>query len=310
MDALMQSILTAHFPGVGMGPASTASGEVGREPEASLPAGAISRSLPFSEYLRLEGVNWSSLKHMARSPKHYQFERTPPPSETRAMVKGRAAHTAILEPEQYPLEYVVFPGPRRAGKEWDQFETQNMDRTILTRSEDGLAVAMRDAIRGHPVADALLSGGLAEQVIEWVDPETGLLCKARLDYLRPDALVDLKTTADLDPHRFPALVYRMGYHGQLAFYLRGLKALGLDDHPAHLVAVESAAPHDVAAFAVEPGAITVGDELVSRLLDRLAECQATGEWPGRYPGESVLTIPSWAFVEGEELGITINGEAA
>jgi exodeoxyribonuclease VIII len=271
--------------------------------------------MPFSEYLQVEGVNWSSLKHMAKSPKHYQFEKVPPPSETRAMVKGRAGHTAILEPSQYPTEYVVFPGSRRAGKEWDSFEAANLDRTILTRAEDGAAMDMAAAVRANQWANDFLTHGLAEQVIEWNDEETGLHCKARLDYLKDGVLTDLKTTADLDPRRFPATAHRLGYHGQLAFYRRGLSALGMDDPETYLVVVESGPPYDTGAFKMDDLALNIGDALVSTLLNRLAECEATKEWPGRYPGVETFYLPRWAYSDDEganDVGLIIgsNSEAA
>lgn len=304
---LMGSILSAHFPGMGVVPAPAP--DVAGVPSAS---GVLSRSMPFAEYLRVEGVNWSSLKHMAKSPKHYQYEKVPPPDETAAMVKGRAAHTAVLEPAQFDLEYVVYPG-RRAGKEWDNFEAANLDRTILTKSEEKAALAIRDAVHGHKVASALLSYGRPEQVIEWNDAETGIHCKGRIDFLRRDALVDLKTTANLDPRRFSVTALDMAYHGQLAFYLRGLAALGLDDLATYIVAVEADQPHDVAALKVDPGALAMGDVLVSALLNRLAECEATKEWPGRYPEEATFFLPGWAYVEdaGEPatFGLTVAQEA-
>jgi hypothetical protein len=265
------------------------------------------RSMPFAEYQQIQAVNWSSLKHMERSPKHYQFERVPPPSETRAMVKGRAGHTAVLEPELFPSEYVVFPGARRAGKEWDAFEAANWDRTILSAKEHGAALALAESVRNHPVAGPLLTGGVSEQVIEWVDEETSLPCKARIDHLKAMVLTDLKTTATIERRRFQTTAYNLRYHGQTAFYRRGLRAHGIDPE-IWLVAVESAPPFDVAALFVTEDELAVGDELVSRLMLRLVECEATQEWPGSCPNGDRFTLPGWAYEDNEsgDMGLTIN----
>ena len=40
-----------------------------------------------------------------------------------------------------------------------------------------------DSVRSHKVASALLSGGKAEQEIEWTDPETRIECRGRVDYI-------------------------------------------------------------------------------------------------------------------------------
>ncbi len=270
--------------------------------------------MTFAEYQQIDAVNWSSLKHMAKSPLHYLCEKAPPPYQTAAMVKGRAGHTATLEPDLFDSEYVVFTGARRAGKEWDAFEAEHASRTILKVNEAEQAWAMSKAVRSHPFAGPLLAGGQAEVSIEWVDPETSLRCKGRIDYLRPRTLVDLKTSADLDRRRFAARAMDLSYHGQLAFYLRGLKALGREPVETYLIAVESCEPYDVACYAVDPVALEIGDVLVTELLRRLVECQATREWPGRYPGVETFYLPQWAYSDNEtgDLGITIssNEEAA
>ena len=33
---------------------------------------------------------------------------------------------------------------------------------------------------------------------------------------------------------------------------------------------------------------------VGELLARVAQCRASGEWPGQYPGETSLYLPAWA----------------
>jgi hypothetical protein len=53
-----------------------------------------------------------------------------------------------------------------------------------------LAAAM---IEKHPALGKAFSGGAAQVSIFWNDEETGVPCKARLDYLKPKAIVDLKT---------------------------------------------------------------------------------------------------------------------
>jgi hypothetical protein len=266
--------------------------------------------MPFAEYLRVEGVNWSSLKHLERSPKHYQFERIPPPSETRAMVKGRAGHTATLEPDLYPTEYVVFPGSRRAGKDWDLFEAENTDRTILTRREDEDARAIGTAVRAHPFAAKLLGNGKPEQTIEWNDPETGIKCKGRIDFLQEEGFLDLKTTASIDRRRFSATAFNLRYHAQMAFYARGMAALGVEWPVIHMIAVESVPPYDVAVFEVMADELAIGDELVGKLLNRLAECEATKEWPGSCPGVERMYLPSWAYKEesAESVGLIIGNQ--
>jgi hypothetical protein len=57
-------------------------------------------------------------------------------------------------------------------------------------SEIEIAAAM---IEKHPDLSRAFSGGHPEVSIFWIDEQTGILCKARLDYLKARAIVDLKT---------------------------------------------------------------------------------------------------------------------
>lgn len=276
-----------------------------------------SMSLPFGDYQAAEGINWSSLKHLMKSPLHFEHNRKCPPEDRAILMAGRATHTAILEPDRFPLDYAVFTGPRRAGADWEAFKEAHVGRTILKESEYQEALAIRDAVRAHKVAAKLLSKGHAERVITWTDEATGLKCKGRVDYLRPDGLVDLKRTASLDERRFQRTAFDMGYHCQLAFYVRGLKALGMPEPKVWMVAVEGTAPYDVAAFTVDPGVITEGDVKVTELLALFVECQKRKKWPGRYPTETTFFLPGYAYAQedaGEpaDLGLSLGspGEAA
>lgn len=272
----------------------------------AMPAEKLTSGPTFDEYRAIDAVNWSTLKQMRRSPKHYQFIVANPIEDTTRLALGRATHTAVLEPDKFALDYAVFRGPRRAGKDWDAFCAANRGRTILKLDEYATALAMRDAVRAHPIAGPILASGLPEQTFTWTDPETGLECKARPDWLATAAacFADLKTTVDVDADRFGALSARMGYHGQVAFYRRGLLAHGLD-LPPKIIAVEAAEPHDVAVFAVDEDALYAGDEEVGELLRRVAECRESGKWPGRYETEMRLTLPAWAFPDEDDGGLGV-----
>ena len=275
-----------------------------RQPPATL-------TMSMAEYQALAGVNWSALKYLGKSPLHFAHHRAQGRADTASMLAGRAAHTAVLEPDRFPIDYAVWTGAARRGAEWEAFRDAHPGRTILKVDEYQEALAIRDAVRGHKVADRILTGGAAERVLIWTDPDTGIACKCRIDWLRADGFADLKTTRDLTRRRFRSQAHDLGYHGQLAFYRRGCLALGLDP-TVWLVAVEGAPPHDVAAFAVDPGVIATGDEEVGRLLVLLKECERTKKWPGRYPDLETFHLPPYAYGDDEEsgnMGLTIGGAA-
>lgn len=252
--------------------------------------------MDFDEYRKLDAVNFSTLKEMRRSPMHYRHRLSEEREDSPRLAMGRATHTAVFEPDRFVLDYVIWSGGDRRGNAWAAFCEQHPDQTILKTSEYETCLAMRDAVRSHPVAGpALTPPGEAEKVLVWTDERTGLLCKGRLDWWRPGLLADLKTTGEIEARRFSALVERMGYHAQLSFYRAGLLANGLDAPPPCIIAVEAAAPHDVAVFELDDDAVYAGEVLVADLLSRVAAGRFSGMWPGRYPEKRALSLPAWAF---------------
>jgi hypothetical protein len=270
-------------------------------------------SMTFTEYQRIQAVNWSTLKAGRTSALHYKHRVEHPLEDSTVRAMGRGAHTAVFEPDRFALEYAVFEGPKRAGNDWDAFCAANPGRTILKSVEYLACLRMRDAVRSHAVAGPLLMPpGEAEKVITWTDDATGLPCKGRLDWYRPGLVCDLKTTYDIGRGRFAATVARMGYHGQAAFYRAGLRANGLDVPPFRFIAVEQTAPHDVAVYQLDDDALYAGEQDVDELLRMVSAGRFSGQWPGQYQEEQMLSLPAWAFTktETEPLGITIAGEEA
>ena len=174
----------------------------------------------FTAYRRIDAVNWSSLKNMARSPLHYKHGLTNDRPDTPAMALGRAVHKAVLEPRDFPLTYTVWRGFRR-GKDWTTFKSVNEEAglEVLTEDEYDKCLAIQTAVEQHPVAGPLLTGGDAEKTLLWTDGATGLKCKARADYVRGTTLIDLKTTRSLDERDFQRTYHGFKYNCQLAMYL-------------------------------------------------------------------------------------------
>lgn len=256
--------------------------------------------LSFEEYAALPGVNWSTLKDMAKSPLHYRHRVSEPREDTPRMGMGRAVHTAVLEPDRFVLEYAVWSGPRRAGKDYEAFVAANPGRTILRADEYERCLTMRDAVRGNRDARKLLRRGQPEVVLKWVDPWTRLRCKARLDWLDRGALTDLKTTASIDALDFGRLAGRMLYHGQLAFYRGGLDATEHPKTPVRILAVEADPPHDVGVFVLPGDVLDAGFDLVDELLRKVRKHRSSRRWPGRYQGEQLLELPPWLLTESDD----------
>jgi hypothetical protein len=273
--------------------------------------------MTWEQYKGLQALNWSKLKLMARSPAHYHWALTQEyPVDTEALMIGRAVHAAVLEPGQFERRHRVWSGGRRAGKAWEEFQALSTGFEILTLKQ-ALAINMlANAVRMDPFAPALISDGNAEVTIEtkvsirrMVAPEQGQAVgmemvqwptKARLDYLGPRGIVDLKTCVDASPDGFGRAAWRLEYLGQAAWYVDAVERSTGTAPRFHFIAVEKSAPYAVQVYEVDEDMLEVGRDQYRGLLHRLDECQSANRWPSYVDGPSKLLLPRWALPDDDE----------
>lgn len=251
------------------------------------------------EYFQIPALNWSSLKLIADSPQLFAWRTEHPEPDKDCFADGRAFHCAILEPERFREIYHVEPefsgkGSVQARKDWQASIPPGHEVIKPQRKADLLQAAA--ATWSHKVASGLLLDGRYEQVVQWTDA-TGLRCKAKLDCLKPQCVVDLKSDRDVRPQRFPATVARYLYHGQLAWYHDGAIAAGVlpvDAERPYLVAVQLSEPYYVGAYQLDAEALHAGRALYRSLIDQLLACRAAKMWPGVAPDLVQLALPAWA----------------
>jgi hypothetical protein len=259
-----------------------------------------------AEYHRHAAVSKSHLDQVARSPLHYWARYVDPkrvqPEPTPAMLLGTAVHTHILELRDWDLRYIAAPEGldrrTKAGKEaWAAFEAEAAGRTVITRDDAELVMAMGRAVFGHPAAAMLLAlPGAAETTWMWHDKPTGLQCKCRPDWLTTDGslIVDLKTTEDASPAGFRKSIANWRYHCQASWYLDGIgQATGRRPEQFIFLCVEKKAPHAVAVYAADAEMIEAGAKQARMDLDKLAECKASNSWPGYSNQIETISLPAW-----------------
>ncbi len=246
---------------------------------------------PFDAYIALDGVNWSTLKHLWRgSPLHYRYALEQQDADTTSRLSGRALHTLVLEgPAAFAERYAVFEGDRR-GNVWKDFQAAHPGE-ILRAVERDAVLAQADAVLRHPEALALLTDALTESAITWTDPDTGIACKGLVDVRGIAHHADLKGTGALS--LFERLAIRDGYHLQAAYYRRGERIATGRDVTSHLIAVEAKAPHDVGVFRLSEALLDHADRELTALLRTLRACLDADRWPGRYPEVAAMELPDW-----------------
>jgi hypothetical protein len=220
---------------------------------------------------------------------------------------GHAVHTWTLGAGPEP---VLFPGTGKNPNAWQK--DADKDAISKLRAEDKVplrppdwaaAKAMTAAVKAHPIAAKLLTRGQPERTLVWADPVTGMLCRAKLDWLRPDGIVDLKTCESAADDALSKAVHNHGYYISAAFYLRGFRLLGLDQADGRepffaYVCVEKEPPHLVHATQLTERTLAYGDRKVSEALEIYRDCTASGVWPG-YPDDEItdIDLPGWVRTE-------------
>jgi hypothetical protein len=236
-------------------------------------------------------VRFSNLKLFARSPFHYYDAIQGGAREpTLSMRIGTGAHALLFGTPPVVIyrggEFTP-PGAKKAktytdvknGACWEDFKERNAGKVILSESEHTKAAAMIRAIQRHSIADPLLfaDGTVHEHRIEWL--LGGRRCSGTLDALGPTAITDLKGVVDAGPWKFPRQARGLSYHAQLTWYRDGVELAGLGEREPYLVAVENNPPYSVQVYRLTDADERDGRRLYNEWMDRLLECEESGDWP-------------------------------
>lgn len=271
-----------------------------------------------AEYDRMERWNFSRLRMLAKTPKHFQYSNKFGSTDSAARKFGRVVHLAVLEPNDFEDRIAIWdrkvagkppkkgeapPPPSdkiapRNGAAWEEFKAENAGKEIITREERDEAMAIANAIYEDEDAAPLLSGGAAEVTISW--EFDGLLFKARLDFITPTHVVEIKKTRNADTKVFPWDAEQYLYHAQAAMQLDG-HLLATNEQKEHaIIAVEDSAPYVSQVYFYGDAEISAGRAEYQRWISMLHECQRTKTWRGYADGPVLLSLPRRARMQGDE----------
>ena len=270
---------------------------------------AIIRGMSDADYHADPALSSTGAKRLLDCPARFRWDTDHPVSKD-AYEVGHAVHTLVLGAGAP----IVNVGPSLTAKAAKDKRDQAIadGHTWLRTGDYDKAHAMRDAVLGHPLAAAVLTGGEAEVSVWATHDPTGVRMRARPDYLRPGLVVDLKTTArTADPAGFGQVAGSLGYHISAAYYLRVLELADLaDDETRFLhVVVEKESPHLVSVVELDADSLAAGWEQCEVALSRFADCTRSGVWPGYPPDVAVpvrvhpwhLNTPITDDIEGDQL---------
>lgn len=277
------------------------------------PAPGVYENVPFHIYLKWDAISNSGLKELRRSPAHLLEYINGPFKDTDAMRMGRATHCAMLEPNDFEKRWAIGPQELRSNADKGkraELELQYGPGHVLRPSEFEQCLRIRDGVLRYESARELLHSGKGanELSIIWVDPDTGVTCKARLDRIDYDmpggAIVDLKSTEDASDEAFAATIWNYSYHSQGALYLGGAFENQIAAGHYVILAYEKEPPFGVGVFRLDEGTLSAGETQVRPLLALYRQCKDRNEWPC-YPDKvRDISLPPWAWsrINAQEMG--------
>lgn len=275
-----------------------------------------------TEYWAWPAANYSALKILdQQTPKHCRYTLDNPSEPTDEMKFGSALHCKVLRPEAFDKEWTVAPTCQVAnkstgaacrndakycrdgvwacgvhGKGWPLPEGDTITEDKLMK-----LMAMEASIKGHRTCRKLLeemTGAKTECAITWIDPVTGVPCKAKLDlwgYRDVITIADLKSCNDASEDGFSRQIAEMRYHMQAAMYLDGLSITlgGEEVQNFQFLAIEKEPPFACAAYHLHQEDIALGREQYRNALTQWKFCHEVNAWPGYKGGP--LHLPRYYF---------------
>ena len=208
-------------------------------------------------------ISFSRLKQFKRSPKHLIHYLTEEKDPTPAMKFGSAFHQYVLQPLEFPKNYVTAPAidkRTKAGKELhEEFAAANADKTIISTDDLDKIKLMADSLMGNFGAGELIVNAEAFELdTRWTDPDYNVDMRGIIDGIGTGYIFDIKTCPTASPDDFVRYAYSMGIHIQAAIYMdsEAAKTYGVKEY--FIIAIEKDAPFGVSAFKLTDDLINKG----------------------------------------------------
>lgn len=239
----------------------------------------------------------SGLDLINRSPAHYRYATPRTPS--RAMEIGTSIHCALLEPERFAREYMLLMGvtDRRSSAYKQAVQVYGSERT-LSGPEADKVIGMQET--AHARVPELLQPALTEISLFSKCPNTGLMLKARFDWLADGHGIDVKKTQDVRSEKLARSITDYRYHVQEQFYRYVYELVtGEPLKSFRFLFIEEEMPHAVVLAPLDALAREIGRSDMWRNLETVVQCETEKEWPQpEQPAE--LSVTNWCVSQYED----------
>lgn len=237
----------------------------------------------------------SGAKTLLHSPARFAWEREHGTKGSDAMDFGTLVHALVLR--SHDSRIVVNPHESmrtKAAQEWAA-ERAAEGRIVVSPKDVRRAIAVAKAVHAHPLGGAILSEGRPEVTLRWDDPETGVPLRGRVDWLRDNAIVDVKTAGRYGGSElgtFGRQAATLDYPMSAAHYVAGYAALTGDTLPFITITVEVEAPHFITVSQYDEADLLVGHERMREAIAEFARRTESGVWSDP-PQIETVPVPGW-----------------
>jgi hypothetical protein len=224
-----------------------------------------------SEYLELEGLNFSAGQYLLRSPAHFLARLDEQPEDDKLLVQ-RLTHDVILQGT--PLEEMVSFKPSgmnlatKEGKTWKGSQTL----PIISEADHNDIAGMAQAVARHPQATDLLLA-CPERELVCQGEYHGVKTKGIIDGKGHEKIFDLKTTIDARGDAFQRQVDKYNWDLQAVWY-----QTFFPEHLFYWLAVENTPPYAVKVWDLEPEMQASGLHKFREVMSIYRKCLKANDW--------------------------------
>jgi exodeoxyribonuclease VIII len=265
--------------------------------------------IPAEAYHKLPEWSQSQLKPLPDHPElfaGYHIRHEWEIKQTDDMWLGECLHAVHLEgkPIVEIPEYALTSNGQRRGNTWRDWEAAHEGDFYLLPKDAQRIKVMSDGLMADPKCRAILEApGECEHSYFFTDPETGILCRARIDKLacfgQARVIGDIKATCiDVsDARQVGQKVLEMQYHRQGPWYLDAVEAVdGVAPDGFAFLFVRNKPPYNAACWVLGSEEIALGRRRNQAARLDLHRRLKTGDWTGLTHGkENLIVLPRYAY---------------
>lgn len=257
----------------------------------------------FEEFALAE-FSSSAAKEILKTPAHYEWTYLKGhKKQSKSLTIGTVTHSKVLgvgqEAVAIPEKFMTESGARSKSADARKWAEEQEAAGLIVMTADDLEKVdiMAENVLKHPdIRPALEQEGWPEASVFATDPETGVRCRSRFDFLpksHPIAL-DLKSAANASLKGFTRAIDDWSYDVQHGFYMDVAGWAGIDWIEDMLfIVVENVAPFGVNVIRLDREWMEMGRNRAAWARHDLVKYTALGEWPSYPRGVKTASPPPW-----------------